>query len=245
MRISDLKKYLIENLHKMKIIIQTPTPNLDNTLQFYTSLGFKYISHNNRHFVGSKGLIIEINKEKTARPAIKLIANDWDADVYAFIEKDVILPNNENIITQEPSGVRLVLEDNFPETILTSFDETEAMTGNYMGVSVETLSLKKSADFWKNFGMDIVAGGINDGWLSMSNSEGAAIAYMAAGSCPHLFFNPSLTFFNGEKNIEIISKIRETGISIAEEITVFNKKGVVDNIVLVDPGGLGFLIFSD
>lgn len=229
----------------MKIVLQTPTPNLEQSLQFYSKLGFKYINANQRHFVGSKGLIIEISTKKTCRPSVKLIVNSWDAEVYNFFDKDLVLQNNDGLITQEPSGVRLVLESNFPETMLTSFDDTEAITGNYMGVSIETLSLEKSSKFWNNLGLEIVAGGINDGWLSMSNSEGGAIAYMAAGSCPHMFFNPSLTFFNGEKNMEIISKIREAGIPIAEEITVFNKKDVVDNIVLADPGGLGFFIFSD
>ena len=63
--------------------------------------------------------------------------------------------------------------------------------------------------------------------------------------CPHLFFNPSLTYFNGGQNLPVIKAIREAGIPIAEEITHFNEEGVVDNVVLRDPGGLGMFIFND
>ena len=45
--------------------------------------------------------------------------------------------------------------------------------------------------------------------------------------------------------MEVIGKVRELGIPIAEEITHFNKEGLVDNIIIRDPGGYGFFIFSD
>ena len=68
---------------------------------------------------------------------------------------------------------------------------------------------------------------------------------MAANSCPHLFFNPSLTYFNSGRNPEVIAGIRAAGIPISEEITIFNKEGRVDNIIIRDPGGYGFFLFND
>ncbi len=68
---------------------------------------------------------------------------------------------------------------------------------------------------------------------------------MKPNACPHLFFNPSLTYFNGKNNIDIIAKIRALNISITEEITHFNKEGKVDNIIIRDPGGFGFFLFND
>ena len=44
---------------------------------------------------------------------------------------------------------------------------------------------------------------------------------------------------------QLIQKIRDLKIPITEEITVFNDQGVVDNIIIRDPGGLGFFIFND
>jgi len=72
-----------------------------------------------------------------------------------------------------------------------------------------------------------------------------AVSFMQPNSCPHLFFNPSMTYFNGKNNLPIIAKIREAGIPITEEITHFNQEGIVDNIIIRDPGGYGFFIFSD
>jgi len=54
-----------------------------------------------------------------------------------------------------------------------------------------------------------------------------------------------LTYFNGKQNLKVIEQIRNNGISITEEITHFNKEGIVDNIIIRDPGGYGFFIFSD
>ena len=64
--------------------------------------------------------------------------------------------------------------------------------------------------------------------------------------CPHLFFNPSLTYFNGkENNPKVIKRLRELKITITEEITHFNDKGIADNVIICDPGGYGFFIFND
>lgn len=48
-----------------------------------------------------------------------------------------------------------------------------------------------------------------------------------------------------KSNLAIIQKIRDLQIPITEEITHFNKEGIVDNIIIRDPGGLGFFIFND
>ena len=43
----------------------------------------------------------------------------------------------------------------------------------------------------------------------------------------------------------IIEGVRTANIDITEEISHFNPDGIVDNIIIRDPGGLGFFIFSD
>ena len=77
----------------------------------------------------------------------------------------------------------------------------------------------------------------------MEGSIGVSV--MGVHSCPHLFFNPRLTYFNSGKTPMVIAKIRVAKIAITEEISVFNKEGSVDNVVLRDPGGTGFLVFND
>ena len=55
----------------------------------------------------------------------------------------------------------------------------------------------------------------------------------------------SIAFNGKENNPKVIQNIRNVGIPIAEEITTFNKEGIVDNIIIQDPGGYGFFIFND
>ena len=118
--------------------------------------------------------------------------------------------------------------------------------GSYAGISLETPNIKQSMQLWKALGFEVSMGGIDQGWVALSNSTGDAISLMQPMSCPHLFFNPSLTYFNGKTvNPIIIQKIRDLNIPITEEITVFNKDGIADNIIIREPGGYGFFIFND
>ena len=79
----------------------------------------------------------------------------------------------------------------------------------------------------------------------MRSKAGDSISLLQALQCPHLFFNPSLTYFNGSRNPKIIESIKKQNIEITEEVTEFNSKGEVDNIILRDSGGLGFFVFND
>ena len=73
----------------------------------------------------------------------------------------------------------------------------------------------------------------------MKSEVGDSISLIQAQQCPHLFFNPSVTYFNGSHNLEIIHK----KIEITKEVTEFN--GEVDKIILRDSGDLGFFVFND
>jgi hypothetical protein len=89
-------------------------------------------------------------------------------------------------------------------------------------------------------GFSKTIGEIEQGWVGYANEDG-----MKANICPYLFFNPSATYFNGPNNLKIIEQIRDINIPITEEIMGFNKKGIVDNIIIRDSGRLGFFLFSD
>jgi len=120
-----------------------------------------------------------------------------------------------------------------------------AITGQFAGISLETIDINQSIHFWQSIGYTIQSGSRDQGWLTLSNGSGVDISLMKAGSCPHLFFNPSLTYFNGAKNLAIIKQLKTLQVPITEEITHFNKEGIVDNIIIRDPGGLGFFLFND
>jgi hypothetical protein len=106
--------------------------------------------------------------------------------------------------------------------------------------------VEKAARVLGLLGFDKTYGNGEQGWLSLQNENGFSISLIALFSCPHLFYNPSLSYFNGkEGKPKVILQIRDLKIPITEEITAFNNNGIVHNIIIRDPGGLGFFVFND
>ncbi|MDB4186627.1 hypothetical protein N9743_03095 [Flavobacteriaceae bacterium] len=54
-----------------------------------------------------------------------------------------------------------------------------------------------------------------------------------------------MTFFNGQKNKGIIDHIKQVELPIEEEVIFSAEEKIAQNIILKDPGGLGFFIFND
>jgi len=117
--------------------------------------------------------------------------------------------------------------------------------GNFAGLSLETANPEKTIAIWNQIGFTKASGNIENGWITLTNEQGLGVSIMKMNTCPHLFFNPSFTYFNGGNNLEVIGKVRAANIPITEEITQFNNEGIADNIIIRDPGGFGFFIFND
>ncbi|MDH3494557.1 MAG: hypothetical protein OEM82_13460, partial [Acidobacteriota bacterium] len=124
-------------------------------------------------------------------------------------------------------------------------EESFGATGNFAGISIEAVDVERTVSFWEALGFKKGMGDMSQGWAVYSNGSDVDVSIMKTGMCPHLFFNPGLTFFNSGKNLDNIARLREANIPITEEITFFNKEGIVDNVIINDPGGLGFFVFND
>ncbi len=227
----------------MTTIIQTPTNHLENSIDFYERLDFKKIS--DRPVLLSDGkVVVEINNENTARAGVKLYQSDWSEEVEQLQTVTKVIAIENGYLFSDTSGTWFYLLN---EVSLPSFDIANvgaSTLGNYMGVCLETIDVEKSIQILEILGFKIAMGGLEQGWILLTKAD-CSISLMLPMRCPHLFFNPSLTYFNGKENLAIIDKIRQAGVPIAEEITVFNKENIVDNVVLRDAGGLGFFVFSD
>lgn len=224
------------------IIIQSPTPNLTLSKSFYSQLGFALADSPNGFMAIAKNLTIEITTNSYSRTGLKILKEDWTG----FVEDNAELnstKNKDGYLITSPSGccVYLVNSENSIKNEL----QNDSVLGNFAGLSLETNNIQHSVQFWEHFGFKQVAGNIEQGWMTLKNEDGFKVSLMKYGACPHLFFNPSLTFFNGKENLAIIARIRELGIPLTQEITTFNENGVVDNIIIRDPGGLGYFIFND
>lgn len=229
----------------MNTILQTPTNNLSQSLDFYTKLNFRVLSKENPTLVSDGNAVIEINPDRFARAGVKLYKSDWSSIAKQLKEKTNVLSIKDGYLLSDQSGVWIYLMES-NSTIKFNLGEYEnSSLGNFAGLSLETTDIQKSIEVWEILGFSKTMGSIEQGWVAYENQDKMGVSFMQPNSCPHLFFNPSMTYFNGKNNLTVIAKIREAGIPIAEEITHFNKKGIVDNVIIRDPGGYGFFIFSD
>ncbi|HSP87405.1 MAG TPA: hypothetical protein VLN45_04685 [Ignavibacteriaceae bacterium] len=228
----------------MNSVIHTPTSKLETSISFYEKLGFKRLSENPIIFTDGKA-IIEINPDRSARAGIKLFKESWTKEISQLKEITAVANLANGFLISDPSGVWIFLIETKEKPNYKTEDSSFSTLGNFAGLSLETTDFNRSANIYEVLGFTQSMGSIEYGYVSYKNSDDLTVTLMKALMCPHLFFNPSLTYFNGKNNLSVIEKIRSLNIPITEEITYFNKEGIVDNIIIRDPGGYGFFIFSD
>lgn len=222
----------------MRAIINTPAYNLNATKAFYEKLHYRIITLKGIDYATDGQYIIRLDNRKIGRAGLVLFADLQNFSLLNFEKVQGILTGID------PNGIYVYMED---ISVYPTFSDkkSEVLTGNFMGISIETLKFEGTIRYWEQFGYTTKMGSLEQGWVQMKNESHIGIGIMKYGSCPHSFRNPSLTFFNGGNNLNVIKKIRNASLPISEEISHFNPDGLVDNIVLVDPGGYGFFIFSD
>ena len=229
----------------MNTIVQTPTDGSNSSLEFYNLLEFKTILDENKALVSDGKVFIQINSDRYARPGIKLYKGNWDNEIDLLKKYTPVVKTAECFLLTDGTGIRIHLingKSPVPENLPPI---TPSLIGNFAGIGLEVISIEDTSKIWKTLGFAQTSGSADQGWLGLENVDGMAVNLMKPLVCPHLFFNPSLTYFNGGQNLEIIAGIKKQKIPITEEITVFNKDGIVDNIIIRDPGGFGFFIFND
>jgi len=226
-------------------IIQTCTGNFTASIAYYEKLGFTLLSADNPTLFTDGKFLLEINPKNTARTGLKLYQEDWSATIEQLKKITAVYDLENGYLVSDPNGIKVYLMNGILEGDYQLKGESTAIPGNFSGMSIEAVDIERSIHFWKILGYKQTMGSIEKGWVAFENGSNVEISIMKPMVCTHQFFNPGLNFFNGGKNLSIIQKIREAGIPIAEEVTVFNKEGIVDNVILCDAGGLGFFIFND
>lgn len=227
----------------MQIYLQTPVPELQRTISFYEKIGFKVVQFENAWYAIDQGLKILINEKRTARPGIVI----YEADISKYSERwkqsGKFYENEDYMLTIAPSGVWVYfMKKEAPNLPL---HEEKSVLGSLAGISLETINMKHSVDFWNDHGFEIAMGGLEQAWIALKHRSGLGMSFMKPDSCPHTFYNPSLSYFNSGNNLAVIAELRKREVAIFEEISIFNDQGVADNVILKDPGGIGFFIFND
>lgn len=233
----------------MTTIIHTPTNQLANSLEFYKKLQFETLSASDPVVVTDGKAIVEINPDRYARAGVKCFKDSWANEVTELEKLTKVTSIDGGYVLSAPSGTWIYLMEQEWELATVSIameNPCFGIPGNFMGLSLETTDMDASAAIWQVLGFEKGMGSVEQGWVTYVDAGGFGVSLMKPLMCPHLFFNPSFTYFNGkENNPIIIDKIRDLAIPITEEITHFNKEGKVDNIIIRDPGGYGFFIFND
>ncbi len=229
----------------MKIISHLSSPNFDSSRQFYKVFNFKTLHEDELgEYISDGKYIFLINKNRKGRNG--LICYVEDIEKYTSIYNSIYDSEHDGTFIQDPNGIRILLKplDDYP--LLDSFDKSLSTFGNPFGMGIETIDIEESIKFWKELGFIPPEGApISNGYIGLKNQNFELTLYRY-GVCPHSFNNPSYTYFNGkEANPIIIKKIRESGITISEEIDIFNNNNFIDNVIMKDPGGTGFFIFND
>lgn len=227
----------------MHVTIHTPTNGIQHSLDFYQSLGYRQISEKPVLFTDGKALV-EINRDRFARAGIKLYQESWHGAIGVLEMVTHVTKTPEGYLLTDPSGVYIYLAEQVLDIDFAPAETGYGILGNFAGLSLETADMNRSVSVYQAIGFRNAGGSPEAGFVTLSH-EHFGISLMRPLSCPHLFFNPSMTYFNAGNNLAVIAKIREAGIPIAEEITHFNKEGIVDNVIIRDPGGYGFFIFND
>lgn len=224
------------------IIVQSPAPDLTASKHYYTRLGFVPQDIEGRLFVSDGSALIWLNPNKSARAGLVTWSENLSELHQHFVDQPHIR-TDEYLLVGDPSGVwTTIYAGSAPELPMPA---PCGILGTYAGVSLETISIPDSARHYELLGLVPSMGLPTDAWMSLTHPSGFGLSLMKPNSCPHLFFNPSLTYFNSGENLAVIDNIRAQNIPIIEEITEFNEAGIVDNVIIRDPGGLGFFIFND
>ena len=229
----------------MQAFVQTPTPDILKSKTFYRQLGYTDISDQLANGYSDGSVLVEINPDRYARAGLKLYKENWKSSIDALQLLTSVTTNNQGYVLSDFTGCYIYLVEGKFEIDVKHIPKNSAIPGNFSGLSLETTAMDKSKVIWQTLGFKQLQSGPNDNYVVLAEEGGMTVSLMKINTCPHLFFNPSMTYFNGGENLTVIEKIRTAQIPITEEITHFNDQGVVDNIIMRDPGGYGFFIFND
>lgn len=229
----------------MSVVVVSPAPELSTSRGYWERIGFAVVREDKRLVVVTDGQVtLCLDATKTARPALSFFRQEpWDDVVERIAALTTVIPTEHGHLTSDPSGTWIHLRKGDGPTVPEGIPRSAL--GAFSGISLETVAVERTRGLYEALGFAQTEGSIQQGWVTMANPEGFRISLMVPFACPHTFVNPSLTYFNGERNLAIIAELRRRGVPLAEEVTVFNEHGEVDNVILRDPGGLGAFVFND
>ncbi len=232
---------------KTKVYIHAAAPRHHDSHDFYKKMGFvNRFSNESITVFSDSQMDIIIRHHASARHGFTVYADDLDpllASIpFAKFELD------GGVLIADPNGVKCWLynANDHPE-LLADKPENKNRMGTCYGAGIESVHFDASIAFYAYLGYKPTSVVTDQSqYITLSREDGIDITLYKPGICPHAFYNPSLTYFNGkEGNKRVIEDLRKSGITFREEITLFNEEGLVDNIIVSDPAAFHSFIFND
>src|SRR5688572_4004397 len=93
----------------MRSIITTPTNKLEDSIDFYSKLGFKTISKNNQVMVTDGKVVIEINPDRFARAGLKFYKESWSKEIESLKKLVHVVKFSDGYLFNDLSGTRFYL----------------------------------------------------------------------------------------------------------------------------------------
>lgn len=231
-----------------QIITLIAAPSAEESLAHYRRLKYheKQLGDQEWLFFDRMSCFI-LSAQRDARHGLRIYADDPTALRQLLDQITTTYDKKDGFCCMDPSGVYQHTTNEQLPTVPDQSAITNSLCGKNYGLGIESGRLAQSVEHYELLGYKAEkALEENTMYYTMTHPTGPPITLYRPTICPHAFYSPSYTFFNGkEGNKKVIANLREAGTQIRQEITWFNDAGDVDNIIISDPGGFHSFIFND
>ena len=125
----------------MKTIINTAAVNLDESLKFYSDLGFDHRHTEGGAYVFDSSVVIFISTATSHRLGLSLIQSDWTSELEALQRHTDPVVIGDGYLISDSSGIHIKLIKSHPELPQSS---ASTILGNYSGMSLEVIEFNRS-----------------------------------------------------------------------------------------------------
>lgn len=222
------------------------SPNLVASQKFYRTLGFHLTFTNEEadQLLAADGRIV-LHLFSTRKSSIEIVyccGELLTERIESLDQINISLDKSRSpgvtFVSPEGLSVRLVPRAPFPLPIRDGLPGSHC--GRFYEISLETIDLNRSLDFWSTLGFELEFRDPPDSdWATISDGV-LRLGLYTKGACPHKFRNPSLTFFEPDM-AERIKLIKYAGIQLAQKIG--SKSGNVEEAIVESPEGIYLFLF--
>lgn len=233
-----------------QIITQIAAPDAEESLAHYRKLGYQeHVLSDAMYLFFDKASSFILNTARDARHGLRCFVDDIEMARRDWQEITVLYDSDGGFFCTDPNGVYLFFQSRTDSAqILNKTDANEhCLCGVNYGLGIESGRFDTSLAFYTHLGYKSdKPANEKTAYITLTHDAGPPITLFKPNTCPHAFYNPSFTFFNGkEGNKKVIEDLTTAQVTIRQGISWFNPDGEVDNIIISDPGGFHSFIFND